>query len=109
MIENSQTQEGRMRELESQRVGEAKQRAFLDKQREAVEKCLVPVVQAYYADYNKSLSTLMAICDDFRKNQKEVATLAAQVEELQGHLAGGKSGIQDLYYEKVRVNEGLER
>ena len=90
MIENSQTQEG-----------EAKQRAFLDKQREAVEKCLVPVVQAYYADYNKSLSTLMAICDDFRKNQKEVTTLAAQVEELQAHLSGGKSGIQDLYYEKL--------
>ena len=70
---------------------------------------MVPVVQAYYADYNKSLATLMAICDDFRKNQKEVATLAAQVEELQGHLSGGKSGMQDLYYEKVWINGGVER
>ena len=81
----------------------------MDKQREAAEKCLVPVVQAYYADYNKSLSTLMAICDDFRKNQKEVTTLAAQVEELQAHLSGGKSGIQDLYYEKVCVDGSVER
>ena len=109
MIENSQTQEGTEIGKESHRVGEAKQRAFLDKQREAVEKCLVPVVQAYYADYNKSLATLMAICDDFRKNQKEVTTLGAQVEELQAHLSGGKSGIQDLYYEKVWVDEGFER
>lgn len=109
MIENSQTQEGGDARLDSWCVGEAKQRAFLDKQREAVEKCLVPVVQAYYADYNKSLSTLMAICDDFRKNQKEVTTLAAQVEELQAHLSGGKSGIQDLYYEKVCVDGSVER
>ena len=82
-------------------IGENKQRAFLDKQLEAIEKCLTPVVQAYYSDYNKSLISLTAICDDFHKNQKEVLVLAQRVEDVRQKLSGSHSGIQDLYYEKV--------
>lgn len=82
-------------------LGEKQQRAFLNEQLAAIEKCLTPVVQAYYADYNKSLINLTAICEDFRKNQKEVIVLAQRVEDVKAKLSGNHSGIQDLYYEKV--------
>ena len=71
------------------------------KQTEIIEKCLLPVVQAYYADYNNSLSNLTAICDDFRKNQKEVEELSKRVYDVQTRLSSNSSGIQQLYYEKV--------
>ena len=82
-------------------VDEKKERAFLVKQKEIIEKCLLPVVQAYYADYNNSLTSLTAICDDFRKNQKEVEELAKRVCDVQTRLSSNSSGIQQLYYDKV--------
>ena len=82
-------------------LGEAKERAFLQKQMDAIEKCLTPIVQAYYADYNESLESLTAICDDFRKNQKEVQELVKRVQDVKARLECNRSGIKDLYYEKV--------
>ncbi|OAO17755.1 Sec8 [Blastocystis sp. ATCC 50177/Nand II] len=82
-------------------AGEAKERAFLQKQMDAIEKCLTPIVQAYYADYNKSLESLTAICDDFRKNQKEVQELVKRVQDVKARLECNRSGIKDLYYEKL--------
>lgn len=61
------------------------------------------MVQAYYSDYNKSLSSLTAICDDFRQNQKEVIELSRRVEEVKTKMSGSHSGVRDLYYDKVRV------
>ena len=101
MVANSQTIEGISILSTFNELGENKQKAFLDKQLEAIEKCLTPVVQAYYSDYNKSLISLTAICDDFHKNQKEVLVLAQRVEDVRQKLLGSHSGIQDLYYEKV--------
>ena len=101
MVENSQTRDGIILHLDDEFVDESKQRAFLKKQTDAVEKCLVPIVQAYYADYNNSLTSLTAICDDFRKNQKEVMELAKRVDDVRARLSGNHSGIQTLYYEKV--------
>lgn len=103
MVIKSQTIEGNWINLRFNFVGEKKQRDFLDKQLNAIEKCLTPVVQAYYSDYNNSLINLTAICDDFRKNQKEVLILAQRVEEVKKKLSSSHSGIEDLYYEKVRV------
>lgn len=75
----------------------------MEEQQQAIEKCLVPVVQAYYSDYNKSLSSLTAICDDFRQNQKEVIELSRRVDEVKTKMSGSHSGVKDLYYDKVRV------
>lgn len=108
IVEQSQTREGILLHLDAKVVGESKQRAFLKKQTDAIEKCLVPIVQAYYADYNNSLASLTAICDDFRKNQKEVMELAKRVEEVRGRLSSNHSGIQTLYYEKVRPGSLVE-
>lgn len=101
MITASQTIEGISLSFYFILLGEKKQREFLDKQLMAIEKCLTPVVQAYYSDYNNSLINLTAICDDFRKNQKEALVLAKRVEEVKIKLSSSHSGIEDLYYEKV--------
>lgn len=88
-------------------VGEEEQKAFLQKQVDAIERCLTPVVQAYYAGYNESLGSLAAICDSFRKNQKEVQQLAKNIEDMKGKLMDSHSGIQDLYYQKVSLFGGV--
>ena len=108
MVEHSQTRDGILLYLDDKFVDESKQRAFLKKQTDAIEKCLVPIVQAYYADYNNSLASLTAIYDDFRKNQKEVMELAKRVDEVRGRLSSNHSGIQTLYYEKVRSVKHVE-
>ena len=71
----------------------------MEEQQQAIEKCLVPVVQAYYSDYNKSLSSLTAICDDFRQNQKEVIELSRRVDEVKTKMSGSHSGVKDLLKE----------
>lgn len=101
MVTKSQTREGRDVRPNASSSGEEKERAFLKKQMDAIEKCLTPIVQAYYADYNKSLDSLTAICDDFRKNQKEVQELLKRVQDVKARLEGNHNGIKDLYYEKV--------
>lgn len=101
MVANSQTREGRFLCVVVWVVDEKREREFLKKQTDSIEKCLIPVVQAYYADYNNSLTSLTAICDDFRKNQKEVEELARRVHDVQTRLSSNGSGIQQLYYEKV--------
>ena len=83
------------------RLGEKKEMEFLDKQQQVIEKCLVPVVQAYYSDYNKSLTSLTAICDDFRKNQAEVIELSKRIQDVKSKMSGNRSGIKDLFYERV--------
>ena len=103
MVTKSQTIEGIFCWNILKVVGEKQQQEFLDQQLSVIEKCLTPVVQAYYSDYNKSLINLTAICDDFRKNQKEVLILAKRIEEVKHKLSGSRSGIEDLYYEKVDI------
>ena len=83
------------------RLGEKREMEFLDNQQQVIEKCLVPVVQAYYSDYNKSLASLTAICDDFRKNQAEVIELSKRIQDVKSKMSGNRSGIKDLFYERV--------
>ena len=89
--------------FKANRLGETKEMEFLDKQQQVIEKCLVPVVQAYYSDYNRSLASLTAICDDFRKNQADVIELSKRIGEVKTKMSGHRSGIKDLFYERVGV------
>ena len=72
----------------------------MKKQMDAIEKCLTPIVQAYYADYNKSLDSLTAICDDFRKNQKEVQELLKRVQDVKARLEVAYRHAESLVREK---------
>lgn len=80
----------------------------IHQQIQIVTDCLTPVVNAYYRDYNHSLASLTSICEDFRRNQKEVEEVAHLVEHVRGTISEEKEGMKDVYYKKLLAEYTLK-
>ncbi|KAK8791986.1 hypothetical protein WA158_005363 [Blastocystis sp. Blastoise] len=82
--------------------------SLLREQKNILQKCINPLVDIYYNNFNDSLHILNEIYEDFSGTQERIDNLKDYTSKINDILATKKEGLQELYMKKFQLEYLLE-